>query len=118
MFDGLDLREKQQLTDYIITSYNCIDYKRLLSFYDGSYENACLAFASNQGKEFGIKEEFVPGNHKIYIQLCNLIRRRFGICHVKDIFSLPLPERKAIVAFCRSMTNISNHQLVKFFRGG
>ena len=117
MFEGLGLEEKQQLTDYIITSYNCIDYERLLSFYDGSYEKACLAFASNQGKEFGIKEEFVPGNHRIYIQLCNLIRRRFGIDHVKDIFSLPLRERNVIVAFCRSMTNASNQQIVKFFRG-
>lgn len=117
MFDGLDLREKQQLTDYIIVSYNCIDYKMLLSFYEGSYERACLAFASNQGKEFGIKEEFVPGNHKVYIQIKHAVRQYFGISKIKDIFSLPQNERDTMAKFCLKMTGASKRQIVKFFRG-
>lgn len=118
MFDGLVLREKQQLTDYIIRKYNCIDYKRLLSFYDDSYEKACLAFASNQGKEFGLKEEFVPGSHKAYMQIMHVIRQYFGITNIKDIFVLPQKERDAMAKLCRSMTSASKRQIVKFFRGG
>ena len=118
MFHGLPASEKQQLTDYIITSYNCIDYRRLLSFYDGSYENACLAFASNQGKEFGIHEEFVPGSHKAYIQISSVLRRYFGIENVKDFFAMPQKERNKMAAFCLKMTTASKRQVVKYFRGG
>ena len=51
LFRDLENREKNQLTDYIISKYNCIDYDRLISFY-GSYDKMCLAFASNQGSEY------------------------------------------------------------------
>ena len=44
-FSELDGVERQQLIDYIIVSYNCIDYEKLFSYYDNSYDTACLAFA-------------------------------------------------------------------------
>lgn len=115
MFDGLNMREKQQLVDYIISSYNCIDYSRLLSFYD-TYSQACLAFASNQGKEFGLKEEFTPGGHKVYIQISSVLRRQLGFRTVYDIFRLPSEKRHEMALLCFKMTGASRRQLEKFFR--
>lgn len=108
--------EIQQLTDYIISSYNCIDYDRLISFY-GSYSQVCLAFASNQGKEFGFKEAYSPGNHMEFIHIGNLLTRTLGVANVKDIFKMPAPEKERLAGLCFKMTTATKRQIAKYFRG-
>ena len=115
MFEWLEKKEKEQLVDYIISSYNCVDYDRLISFY-GSYEQTCLAFASNQGKEFGLHEEFTPGDHTVYIKFAALLRRYFGVENIHDIFRLPEERRKEMALFCFRMTSTSRRQTEKYFR--
>lgn len=102
--------------DYIISTYNCIDFERLISFY-GSYEQTCLAFASNQGKEFGLKEEFTPGNHKAYLQISQFLVRKLEIKDVKDVFKLPADKIKKLARLCYQMTESSKRQIEKYFRG-
>ena len=115
MFEGLKKIEREQLVDYIISSFNCIDYERLISFY-GTYEQTCLAFASNQGKEFGLHEEFTPGNHNVYVQFASLLLRYFRVGDIHDIFSLPEERRKEMALFCFKMTSTSRRQTEKYFR--
>ena len=115
MFEELEKNEKEQLVDYIISSFNCIDYDRLISFY-GSYGQTCLAFASNQGKEFGLHEEFTPGDHTVYIKFASLLRRYFGVEDIHYIFRLPEDRRKEMALFCFKMTSTSRRQTEKYFR--
>ena len=44
-----------QLIDYIISSYNVLDYTALLSCYK-SYEGMLEAFANTKGAEYDLKE--------------------------------------------------------------
>ena len=115
MFAPLSMKEKNQLIDYIIVSYNVIDYDELISYY-GSYETACLAFASNQGNEYDVKEEFVPGSHEPYYVIPKVLQSKHGLKHVKDVLKLPLAKRVSLMYSLEYETRASRQQLCKYLR--
>ena len=113
--DPLDKAERQQLTDYIIYSYSSIDYGRLISFY-GSYEKMCLAFESNQGSEYDIKEEYDPDNHLAYIRLGAAVAKFAPNGDIKKILAAPLEKRLSIMRAVRWECKATDRQLEKYFR--
>ena len=115
LFKDLDKKEKNQLTDYIISHYNCIDYNALISFY-GSYEKMCLAFASNQGSEYDLQEVFEPGGHRIYPSISAAIQKDFGYDNVKDIFKLSPADQTALAQKLFYTTAATEWQIQKYFR--
>ena len=115
MFAPLSVKEKNQLIDYIIVTYNVIDFRELLSYY-GSYEMACLAFASNQGSEYDVKEEFVPGSHKPYYEISKALIVNHDFKHVKDALILPIAERVNLMYLLKDETHASWVQLRKYLR--
>lgn len=84
--------EIRQLTDYIITKYNCIDYDELICFY-GSYENMLLAIHSNTGSEHDLNETFSPGSDRVYLKLIEKAASWLGYPTLKDLLSAPLEAR-------------------------
>ena len=115
LFSMLSRVEKNQLTDYIITQYNCIDYKALISLY-GSYDKMCLAFASNQGSEYEINEVFEPGGHKIYPAISAALINDFGFGSVKDALRQSDDKKRDLVRQLKFMTGAQEWQLRKYFR--
>ena len=116
IFKYLDNEEKQRLTDHIINKYNCIDYKWLLSYYGNSYEQACLAFSSNQGSEYDLKEEFVKENHKNYLEISAILLRKYGYSSVYDVLKLPEEERRSLLTRLSISTHATRRQLFKYLR--
>ena len=116
IFKGLNSEETQQLIDYIIVSYNCIDYELLLSFYDNSYEKACLAFASNQGSEYNVKEEFVPGSHQAYLEIPKALSKYHGYQNPFDALKTTENERAKLLCDLMMETHASREQLRKYLR--
>lgn len=57
VFSSLDRSERKGLTDYIIFKYNPIDYSELVRLY-GSFGSALIAFDSNTGDEYDIREDW------------------------------------------------------------
>lgn len=116
LFKGLSEKESEQLTDYIIVSYNAIDYTALLSYYNNSYEQACLAFASNQGSEYGLREDYVPGSHLPYLQIPPALKKYHGIEDVKEALRLPEVERAQLLCDLMLETHANMVQLKKYLR--
>lgn len=116
VFRGLDQKESQQLIDYIIVSYNFIDYKLLLSHYGNSYDQACLAFASNQGSEYDVREEFVPGSHQVYLQIPKALKKHHGIQSPYDALKLPIADRAQLLCDLMMETGATKEQLRKYLR--
>lgn len=116
LFGRLNDKEKNQLTDYIICKYNCIDYPALLSYYCGSYDQACLAFASNQGSEYDIREEFHPETHTGYLIIPNILRRHFGFNTVYSAIRLPQKDRERLYRRLLCYGKFSRRQLCKYLR--
>ena len=115
MYDSLDERESEQLTDYIISKYNCIDYDAMISLY-GSFEKACLAFDSNQGSEYEIKEDYSRDSHRSYFRASEILKNQFGYEDINRLLALPSHKREA---FSRLLTNqgvLSRRQADKYFR--
>ena len=71
---GLNAVERQQLTDFIIVQYNCLDYRAMESFYQGSFTQACLSFRANSGSEYDIPEDYE--DYSIYREMNRLARNR------------------------------------------
>ena len=111
----LDKNERQQFVDYIISRYNCLDYNELLSFYEGSYEKACLAFASNQGSEYEIKEEYYAESHRAYLEISAAIKHNYNI-GIKSVLREPPGKRQAMLLDLLRETSATRRQLVKYLR--
>ena len=57
LFTGLDPNEIKQLTDRIISFYNCLDYTAIANIYGGDINNAIIAINANTGNEYDIPED-------------------------------------------------------------
>lgn len=115
LFRDLNNKEKNQLTDYIISKYNCINYDRLISYY-GSYDKMCIAFASNQGSEYDINEVFERGSHRVYPAISSTLLKVFGLKNVKDIFHMSPDDQKDLARQLLYETTAQDWQIRKFFR--
>ena len=64
LFALLDLTEKRQLTDFIVSTYNVIDYAEAIRYFD-SFEDMLTAMHANTGSEYDLNEITV-GRSDIY----------------------------------------------------
>jgi hypothetical protein len=88
----------------------------LFSYYDNSYDTACLAFASNQGSEYDIKEDFVPGSHIPYLEIPKALKKYHGIDNPKSALWLPDDQRANLLCDLVMETHASIRQLKKYLR--
>ena len=106
-------KERQQLTDYIIDTYNFIDHKTAISFF-GSYENELIAAHASKGSEFEIKESFNGRSDLYYEQMISLVRQNAQFADIHDILSLPLKNKRSWFRLFRSQTRARDKQIAAF----
>lgn len=91
-FDAMSPMQKKQLFDFIVSSYCAIDFKAVESYY-GSYENMILAFNSNTGSEYDIKEERHPFPDNWYGKMTTYAISHGYVSSVKEIIKLSAEEK-------------------------
>ena len=74
VFQELDKKERNQIIDFIISRYNCLDFDAMLRFYGKSFEQACTTFRANSGNEHDIPEDYE--DYRVYVQMMQLVRKR------------------------------------------
>ena len=114
LFDGLDPKEKEQLTDFIITHYYPIDREAVLSYYGGDYQTMLTALNSNTGNEYDFKEEFDPGSHQVYVKMIELCKRSSYRHNLKKMQVAPQSQKRFIAETLMRMTDANYHHLQKF----
>lgn len=92
IFKGLDKREREQLTDFIITAYNVIDYPSAIRFFD-TYEDMLTAMHANTGSEYDLNEVFHGKTDRCYAEMTAIAIRETGVGDIHDILAFP-PDRK------------------------
>ncbi len=92
LLDPLTVKEKQQLTDFIIRKYSCIDFSRVVSFY-GSYEKMIGAFSFNTGSEYDLDEPFDPKSGQAYGKMTRHLAADKRFKDIGEIFRAPLEVR-------------------------
>lgn len=111
----LDSFESQQLADYIITAYNCIDYQDLLYRYD-DYPTLITAINTTTGSEYAIREDFVGRSDKVYTQMSEFLLGSHRISSIDDLFRLTEAERLELVDPLNMRTGAGRRQIEKYLR--
>ena len=113
LFRTLRKDEIQQLTDFIISTYNVIDYEAAASWY-GSFDKMVAAFNVNTGSEYEMRETFVGKDDTVYGQLASHILGKWDLKSVKEVIVWP-DERKleALDTLVRE-TAVPYPQIAKF----
>ncbi len=90
--ENLPRRELQQLTDYTIRKYNCIDYEAAIAYY-GSYEEMVKALNANTGSEYDLKEDTYAKDYRIYKTMILILCHGKKMETMEKVLNLPRPER-------------------------
>lgn len=113
MFRPLDNRERQQLTDYIISTYNVIDYEEAIRFF-GSYEDMIAAMDADTGSEYDINEVFFGKNDSHYAKMSAIVSRLYPDVH--DALAASPDERFELLQLLMRQTRAEPGQIAKFLR--
>lgn len=113
MFSDLTSEERNQLVDFIVVTYNVIEYDRLSSYY-GSREKMLLAINSNTGSEYDIKEERHRNPDTAYGQMINYVIRNEYVRSAKAVLLLPLESKNRLKPLLVRDTLADEWQAMKF----
>ncbi|MBQ3710876.1 MAG: transposase [Bacteroidales bacterium] len=115
LYKPLGKEEKEQLTDYIITAYNAIDYEALESLYR-SPEDMLYSFNANTFNEYDIEEdsEERSGDDRVYNRLAKQVLALGRFASVKDILRLSDDERFRLAVELHARTGVPYKQIGAF----
>ena len=109
---GLSKEEQEQLVDYIVVKYQCIDYQTALEMFDG-YDNLVKTTDATTGKEFDIGEEFSNETDIAYVDMIRLAANH----HLFDgwkLLHLDPASQKRYARIFRNEAHATEQQICKF----
>lgn len=110
---GIPKREIDSFIDFIISTYNVIDYQASIALY-GSYEQMLTAVNANTGNEHDIKESFVGYDDTVYRGMTRYMLVQEGLTDIKQVITLP-PDRKFVIMFkLQAYTRADIRQVSKY----
>lgn len=115
MFQPLDKKESLQLTDFIISTYNVIDYPAAIRFF-GGFQDMLTAMHANTGSEYDLNEPFVGKSDEYYAQMANIVMNRLRPADIHDILAFSDEEKRNVFKLLRKQTKASPEQIAKFLR--
>ena len=115
LFGTLSVEEKKQLTDYIVSLYNVIDYEDAIRYFD-SYEDMLRAMHSNTGSEYDINETFLGKDDSYYLQMSHIVSKKLDLTDIHDILGFPAAEKAEVFKLLRQDTFAMGEQIARFLR--
>ncbi len=112
LFEPLTQTEQEQLADYIIHKYACIDYQTAIALF-GSFDKLLIATEASAGKEFDVGEEYDPSSDAPYREMCDMAARN-GLFRDWKLLHLTPGERAKWARNFRIATGASEKQVRKF----
>ena len=113
MTKKLNRQELAQLSDFIIRTYNCIDYEALQSHYH-SFDDMIMAINSNTGSEYDLKEDFTAGSDAIYSTMTGFLLQTKELSCIGDLLKRPEDERRRLWMPLAIRTGASSRHLTKY----
>lgn len=113
IFEKLSKDEKEQLVDYIISSYSPIDYEELESHFK-SYESMLLAMESTTGDDYDIKESRDDFSLTALNQMMKYMMSKLPENKVRTVTTYELDEKMALFSELQTHTSASLHQIFSF----
>ena len=113
IFEKLSKDEKEQLVDYIISSYSPIDYEELESHFK-SYESMLLAMESTTGDDYDIKESRDDFSLNAFNQMMKYMMSKLPENKVRTVTTYALDEKLSLFRELQTHTSASLHQICSF----
>lgn len=113
MFDSLDKRESEQLTDYVICKYSIIEHEEAIRYF-GDYDKMITAVHSTTGSEYDIQESFTGQRDDCYARLTNILIKKEGFKDIHDILSLKDEDKAILYSRLIGKTTATTRQLKKY----
>ena len=113
IFEKLSKDEKEQLVDYIISSYSPIDYEELESHFK-SYEYMLLAMESTTGDDYDIKESRDDFSLNAFNQMMQYMMSKLPENKVRTVTTYALDEKLSLFRELQTHTSASLHQICSF----
>ena len=113
IYAPLQPEEAYQLTDYIISIYNVIDYQATQAYF-GGYDNMLAAMHATTGNEYDLKESFVGKSDAVYYQMTSILLRELKMADIHDILSFSSAEKYEAFQLLRRETDALSDQIAKF----
>lgn len=110
----LDSREKEQLIDFIISTYDVIDHKEALRFFDGDYNKMTEALAISTAKEYDLNESFVGWSDKPYANMIRTITEKYKLDDIHEMLSWSPTQKAEAFRFLKMTTNYLPEQISRF----
>lgn len=114
MFSKLTWEECQQLTDFIISTYNVIDYSGTLELFDGSYEAFLSAAHANTGSEYDINEPFLGKTDKPFATMSRILLEEAHLDDIHDFLSWTPAQKYELFLLLRKHTDAMGEQIAKY----
>ena len=114
MFNSLSCkREKEQLTDYIISTYSVIDHAAATRYF-GGFEQELIAAQSTTGSEYDISEGFIGKSDKHYSKLTTILLKSDRFKDIHEILSLSADEKLTMLDTLKRESSAPEKQIRAF----
>ena len=107
-------QEREQLIDFIICTYDVIDHKEALRYFDGSYEKMTAAMAITTAREHDINETFVGWSDKPYAKMARLMMSKYELQDIHEFLSWPPDKKAEAYRYLKCTGNFLPEQMGKF----
>ena len=113
LFAPLDRKERLQLTDFIIATYNVIEYKEASKYFD-SFDRMLIAMHATTGSEHDLNEVFIGKSDAHYNRMTTILLREGKVKDIHDILSLSVDEKYDLFLLLRRETQATSEQIAAF----
>lgn len=110
----LSPKETEQLIDFIICTYDVIDHKEALRYFEGSYEKMTEAMSLSSSKEHDLNETFVGWTDKPYAQMTRLVMNEYSLEDIHEILAWTPGQKAKAYHYLRIKTRNLPEQISKF----
>jgi hypothetical protein len=113
LFEPLEYTERLQLTDFIISTYNVIDYTAAINCFN-NYGDMLAAMHATTGSEYDIRESHVGKSDACYNKMTAILLDRYHITDIHEILTLSLEDKFNLFVFLQGKTGAETEQIAKF----
>lgn len=105
--------ELQQFTDFVISTYNVIDYHAAVRFFD-TYADMLTSMHATTGSEHDLNEVFVGKSDKPYTHMTSIVLKYTHLKDIHQILTMDDDEKWELFLLLRKKTNVMAEQIMKF----
>ena len=114
LFDSLPGKiEREQLTDFIVSTYSVIDYKAATNYFK-SYQDELITAHANTGSEYDIKEHFIGRSDACYVKMTRALLASGLVKDIHEIFSMTPEDKRMAFRYLNARIDAPGKQIAAF----